>query len=76
MIVRRFCETPRRLTQTPYKFVITMLSFVIATEVKRKPIACQFCYLLQRPRLLEQVRRAGNNLQLYFAAHLIARHFV
>ena len=27
--VGRFCETPRRLAQTPYKFVIRILSFVI-----------------------------------------------
>jgi hypothetical protein len=45
-------------------------------EVKQKPIACQFGHVLQCPRLLEQVRRAGNNLQLHFAAHLVARHFV
>ena len=45
-------------------------------EVKRKPIACQFGHLLQCTRLLKQVRCAGNNLQLHFAAHLVARHFV
>ena len=46
------------------------------TEVKRKPIACQFGDLLQCTGLLKQVRCAGNNLQLHFAAHLVARHFV
>ena len=49
---------------------------LMRTEVKRKPIACQFGDLLQCTRLLKQVRCAGNNLQLHFAAHLVARHFV
>jgi hypothetical protein len=41
-------------------------------EVKRKPIARHFGYLLQCAGFLKQVRRAGDGLQLHFAAHLVA----
>jgi len=44
--------------------------------MKKEPIARELGDFFQCTRLLKQVRRAGNNLQLHFAAHLVARHFV
>jgi hypothetical protein len=36
-----------------------------------EPIARQFCDLLQRAGFLKEMRRTGNDLQLYLSAHLI-----
>jgi hypothetical protein len=74
--VGRFCETPRRLTQTPYSSSFGFRHWSFRIEVKQEPFACQLGHLFQCTWLLEQVRGAGDNRQLYFAAHLVARHFV
>ena len=58
----------------PWSLDIRHLSF--GSEVKRKPIACECRDSLQSTRFLEKMRRAGNNLQLYFAVHLIVRLLV
>ena len=68
--------------ELPEGFATEFLDFarndllMLTADVKRKPIAGEFGHLLQCTRLLKQVRCAGNNLQLHFAAHPIARHFV
>ena len=41
-----------------------------------EPITCEVGYFFQGARLFKKVRRAGNDLQLYLAAHLVARHLV
>src|SRR6266567_7772603 len=47
-----------------------------ACRMKQEPIARQFCDLLQRAWFFKEMGRTGNDLQLYFAAHLITSLFV
>ena len=47
-----------------------------ARGVEQKPIRCQIGHALERAGFFEQMRRAGNDVDLYFAAHPRTRLFV
>jgi hypothetical protein len=48
----------------------------LLSDVIDEPIARQLCDSVERARFFKEMRRAGNDLQLYFAAHPIARLLV
>jgi hypothetical protein len=47
-----------------------------AGGVEQEPSACEFGDFFQRARLFKEMRRVGNDLQLHFTAHPIARLLV